>query len=104
MSSETKEAFHEEMLKVYRDARDLAGYRASRFLALVRRRGGVGAAKHLLKPAGAANGGFHALWRAGRLDLSVEALVLRSRFAPMFTAAELDVAQVWSDKCLTRGW
>ena len=87
------DAFHEEMLKVYRDARDLAGYRATRFLQLVRRRGGVEAARHLLKARSKVSGGFEALWKAGRLDLSVEALVLRERYSMLFDERELRTAR-----------
>ena len=36
--------------------------------------------------------GFAALRERGRLDLTVEALVVQSRFADLFTPAEIEIA------------
>lgn len=54
--------------------------------------GGLAAAKQLLavdKPSQ----GFTELWERGRLDLTVEALVLRPEFSPLFTRSELRTAR-----------
>ncbi|WP_221891484.1 hypothetical protein [Microbispora sp. KK1-11] len=45
----------------------------------------------LLRHAAGADG-FAALWERGRLDLTVEALVVQPRFAELFTPAETEVA------------
>lgn len=85
-------AFHTAMLDVYRRARKEAGYTASYFLRLVEDVGGPQAARTLLR-AGSVSSGFTALWEKGRLDLSVEAVVLQDRFAGLFTDEELDIAR-----------
>ncbi len=82
-----EDEFRTAMMGVYEGARDHCGYRATRFLQMVRRRGGVHAAKKLLAGTGT-SGGFAALRDHHRLDLSVEALVLRPEYAALFTQAE----------------
>jgi hypothetical protein len=42
--------------------------------------------------APAVSDGFTALWERRRLDLTVEATVLRKEFEPLFTPDELDTA------------
>ena len=42
--------------------------------------------------------GFAALWERGRLDLSVEALVIDPRFAQLFTDKEIDTARRWLEQ------
>jgi hypothetical protein len=84
--------FHTAMLDVYRKAKKEAGYNASYFLRLVEEVGGLEAARRLLH-AGSVSSGFSALWEKGRLDLSVEAVVLQDRFAHLFTDEELTVAR-----------
>jgi len=80
------------MLDVYRKARREAGYNAAYFLQMVEEAGGLEAARKLLS-AGSVSSGFSALWEKGRLDLSVEAVVLQDRFAGLFTEEELDIAR-----------
>ena len=84
--------FHSAMLDVYRKAKREAGYNATYFLKMVEDVGGLEAARRLLK-AGSVSSGFSALWEKGRLDLSVEAVVLQDRFAGLFTEEELDIAR-----------
>jgi hypothetical protein len=84
--------FHSAMLEVYRKARREAGYNATYFLQMVDEVGGLEAARRLLR-AGSVSSGFSALWEKGRLDLSVEAVVLQDRFAGLFTEQELDTAR-----------
>jgi hypothetical protein len=50
-------------------------------LQKVRRDGGLETARHLLRQPGVSKG-FIGLWKAARLDLSVEYLVLWSEYAP----------------------
>ena len=85
---ELEERFHQAMIDVYERARREAGYHAARFLGMVSEVGGVEAAHRLLKAPDPSDG-FVALWEKGRLDLSVEAQVLRSEFRELFSADEL---------------
>lgn len=94
-----EEAFHEAMLGVYeRVGRDL-GYWAGYFLRSVRKHGGVGAARRILEHSGQAGKakGFLVLTDAGRMDLSVEAVVLEPRFRALFTDGELAIARARLD-------
>ncbi len=70
--------------QVYRAAWRERGYRASRFLQALRRHGGVATAKRLLERKGTSRG-FEILAEKGRLDLSMEALVLRPEFTACST-------------------
>lgn len=87
-----EQRFHEAMLDIYALAGRASGYWAGYFLRTVRARGGIGTARYLLGLKGT-SAGFERLRKEGRLDLSVEALVLRPEFRPLFTAAELETAR-----------
>ena len=87
-----EEAFHEEMLAVYRSALRECGYRATRFLQEVNERGGLATAKYLLQKPGLSDG-LTALWQHGRLDVSMEALVLREPWCSLFSQEELATAK-----------
>ena len=90
--SGAEERFHQAMKDIYRRGRSEAGYNASWFLSMISEIGGVETA-HVLLNAGAESDGFVALWERGRLDLTVEAQVLRPEFADLFTPAEVEVAR-----------
>jgi uncharacterized protein (DUF433 family) len=76
--------FHEAMLDIYRRAKSEANYNAVRYLQMVVERGGLAAAKALVEATHPSEA-YTALWERGRLDLSVEALVLQKRWAPLFS-------------------
>lgn len=88
----TEKAFTEAMLGIYREAREELGYNASRFRQMVVARGGVEAARALLRSSSVSDG-YEMLWEHGRLDLSVEALVLRREWAELFTDEEREIAR-----------
>jgi hypothetical protein len=91
--SDAVERFHEAMIeRVYRGAGRECGYWAGRFLQMVRRDGGVATAKRLLGRAGASRG-FELLRAKGRLELSLEALVLEPDFRALFSDQELAEAR-----------
>lgn len=90
-SAELAQRFHAAMLDIYRAANRDLSYNATRFLQLVESRGGVHAAKQLLR--GVPSDGFATLWEKGRLDLSMEAHVLRPEFRSLFTDHEVRVAE-----------
>lgn len=92
MTGKIERDFHRAMLGIYQSALVECGYRATRFLQMVNERGGVQAAKDLLR-AGGYSEGLTALWERGRLDLSMEALVLRKQWSSLFDEDELAVAR-----------
>ena len=83
--------FHQEMVRIYREATEF-GYYPNYFLRMVVDQGGLAAAKQLLS-SGDPSSGFVRLWQEQRLDLSVEALVLREPWSALFTDAELTEAR-----------
>jgi hypothetical protein len=89
---DAKSVFHNEMLGIYEKAKEECGYNAIRFLEKVKAVGGVTAAKQWLSKDTPQEGLFK-LWELGRLDLSMEALVLRKQFRKLFTDEELTQAR-----------
>lgn len=87
-----KGEFNEEMINIYTKAKKECKYNAKIFLSMVVDKGGLEAAKRLLSSA-SPQYGFEKLWEAGRLDLTMEALVLRPKFRTLFTDQELKVAE-----------
>ncbi|MGW6446870.1 hypothetical protein [Lentzea sp. NPDC055074] len=67
-------------------------YRAKAFIEMVALHGGVGAAQILLRGPHT-HDGFVRLWEAGELDHSVEACVLRPKYAVLFSEDERRVAR-----------
>ena len=59
---------------------------------MVDEHGGVAAAKRLLSGT-VAQSGLTTLWEHGRLDISMEALVVRERWIPLFSDAERQAAR-----------
>jgi hypothetical protein len=80
------------MVGIYERARMEARYIATRFLHMVSELGGLETARQLLR-TGTVSEGFTALWERGRLDLTMERLVLRPEFRSLFSESELDVAR-----------
>lgn len=83
--------FDEAMLSIYERAKADCKYNAARFLQMVGDRGGLQTAKYLLHAPGLSDG-FTALWECKRLDLTVEALVLKPEWRGLFTDQELEIA------------
>ncbi len=88
----SEEAFKAAMLNIYKRADAECSYRPTYLLQMIDTDGGVGAAKRLLK-ANHLSAGFSRLWELGRLDLTVEALVLDRNWADLFSADEKEVAR-----------
>ncbi len=86
-----EDRFHQEMLRIYEEAREF-GYYPNYFRGMVVERGGLSAAKHLLG-GNQLSDGFVRLWEEQRLDLSVEALALQAPWTALFTQKELAEAQ-----------
>jgi len=83
--------FNEAMLNIYRRAKAEAKYNATLFLQMVTDHGGLEAARRLINSE-TVSSGYTALWERGRLDLTVEAMVLETpRYHPLFTSEELKI-------------
>ncbi|MCY3783079.1 MAG: hypothetical protein OXG79_04765 [Chloroflexi bacterium] len=91
MTASLKGEFHRAMLDIYQAAAEL-GYRPTRFRQMVHKHGGVGTAKRLLSGP-MAQSGLTTLWELGRLDISMEALVVQERWAPLFSDEERRAAR-----------
>ncbi|MCY4264056.1 MAG: hypothetical protein OXE78_04285 [Gammaproteobacteria bacterium] len=85
--------FDEAMWDIYRRARDEAGYTATIFRDMVGRQGGLQTARTLINSK-VPSDGYTRLWELGRLDLTVEAIVLQSsNFHSLFTEQELEICE-----------
>src|SRR4051794_11601886 len=80
-------AFHRAMVDNYQRAKRELDYNATYFLQMLGEHGGVETARRLLTGSQYAEGSTR-LVMENRLDLSVEALVLRPEFTPLFSDAE----------------
>ncbi|RRQ27388.1 DUF262 domain-containing protein [Rhodococcus sp. Eu-32] len=80
------------MITGYERGRSEAGYNATYFRSMLAEIGPVATAKKLLASPTVSDG-FASLWERGRLDLTVEALVLDARFETLFDLDELEVAR-----------
>ena len=83
--------FDAAMEEIYQLAKQECHYTARRYLAMLRRRGGLETAKRLLKSKKISQG-YTVLRDAGRLDLTVEALVTKPEYSVLFTAEEKHIA------------
>ncbi|TJX13003.1 hypothetical protein E9840_11275 [Tissierella creatinini] len=80
------------MVNIYVTAKRELKYNATRFLQLVNEVGGLNAAKTLLAKDGGSSG-FVELWEHGRLDLSMEAHVLKPEYNELFTENERKICK-----------
>ena len=80
------------MKDVYVRAKKEANYTATYFLSMLSDYGGLGTARRLLASSEVSSG-FAALYERERLDLTVEALVVKPEFAGLFTDEEVDIAR-----------
>lgn len=79
--------FESEMSNIYNRLKKELNYNASRFNQLIINKGGLIAAKELISKKNMSYG-IETLWENNRLDLSVEALVLRPEYEKLFTNEE----------------
>ena len=86
------ERFDAAMLEVYAAAMREVGYPARRFLAMVRGRGGLEAARTLLAKPGVSEG-FRRLAEERKFELTMEYQVITPEFAPLFTDGERHTAR-----------
>jgi hypothetical protein len=84
--------FTDELYAGYRYLVKAIRYRAKTFLEMVTIHGGVGAAQLLLEGRHT-HDGFTRLWQEGMLEYSVEAVLLKPRYASLFTERERAIAR-----------
>jgi hypothetical protein len=84
--------FQEDMIDIYDTAQAEFDYRATRLLRLVSTFGGVQAARQLIDP-NVDTYGREVLLENERLELSIEALVLREEYRGLFTDEERQVCR-----------
>jgi hypothetical protein len=92
VTKELESRFHQKMIEVYELAKKECNYPANRFLQMVGELGGLAAAKQLLASSRHPEG-LTRLWEAGRLDISMEALVLGEPWCSLFSPVELAIAR-----------
>ena len=81
--------FTAAMLQLCKDANTVVSY-PIRLHTMIYEHGGVEAARRII---GEMTETYEKLWEAGHLELSVEALVLKAEWAPLFAPEELAVAR-----------
>ena len=84
--------FNDAMLGIYKSALKECNYRATAFLGMVVEHGGVQTAKRLLSTS-VMQSGLYELFECGRLDLTVETLVLQPEYQGLFEPEELAEAK-----------
>lgn len=88
-----KAAFDGAMFDIYRRAKAEAGYNATIFLQMITDKGGLATAKQLINASKPSDGYTH-LYERGKLDLTVEALVVESpRWCALFEPSEIERAR-----------
>ncbi|MFI5845606.1 caspase domain-containing protein [Catenuloplanes sp. NPDC051500] len=84
--------FHDALVAGYRAMKRELNYNATIYIRMISTSGGLGAARQLIH-ATSVSSGFTTLWEKGRLDLTVEAFVLREPWSALFTDEELRIAR-----------
>ncbi|MCC6442592.1 MAG: hypothetical protein IT210_03930 [Armatimonadetes bacterium] len=86
--------FSQEAMEVCRLLSRQYHYTPTRYLELARQYGSVTAVKMLLRTGeDGIQEGLIRLWELGRLDLSLEAMVLQEKYALLFADAERQIAR-----------
>ncbi len=86
-----EDRFTARLLAACQECRDF-GYSPVRFENMIRKHGGVGTAKRLIK-SGDLQDGLERLKVEGRLDLSMESIMLEPEFQDLFFPSERAAAQ-----------
>mgnify|MGYP000403214753 CR=1 FL=1 len=93
MPTQEENQFHQAMVDLYHRAKDEAGYNATRYLQMVANNGGVETTRNLINSDAPADG-YTELYLQGRLDLTVEALVVENeQWQSLFDPAEIEKAR-----------
>jgi hypothetical protein len=84
MPSDLDTRFNQAMVDIYVTAKLECAYNATRFFGMIAELGGLDAARRLIHSE-CESDGYRKLWSRGRLDLTVEALILEPEWAELFT-------------------
>ena len=90
--ADLEKQFDEAMMNVYRTEKEECGYHATDFLQMLYRDRGLITAKRLLV-VDKHHTGFEKLAEHGRLDITVECVVLNPKFRGLFDDEELERAR-----------
>lgn len=90
--SDLETEFDRDMWRIYKKAKKECNYTATRYLQMLGEHGGFKTAKRLLADS-KLHYGFVELYMRNRLDLTVEALVLKEKYRGLFTREELKAAE-----------
>jgi hypothetical protein len=85
--TDPQDDFAKAMREVYLRAKSEAGYNATAFLRMLSEHGPIETARRLITSSQPSEG-FTRLWERHRLDLTVEAQVIRPEFESLFTEEE----------------
>lgn len=83
MDSHLERRFDAAMMALYDAARKEAKYNAGYYHQMLLERGGIETARMLVL-SDQPSSGYTAMWECGRLDLTVEALILRPEWSQLF--------------------
>lgn len=81
--------FTQELIKRTEEAAKACGYNPARFVQAVEKNGGVRTAKSYIS-RNRTSEGFEKLQMCGKLDLSMEAVVVDKKYAALFTDDEVN--------------
>lgn len=93
MGADLEERFHQEMLAIHQKAGRSTGYWPNRFLQKVKRDRGIKAAKYWLRTSRSLSPGLQRLIKEKRIEISMEALVVKKPWCDLFNATELTEAR-----------
>ncbi|MUK90866.1 hypothetical protein GNP80_00155 [Aliivibrio fischeri] len=86
-----EEQFDNAMMNIYHRALSEAKYKAHIYFEMLMRHKGLGTAKKLINSPKVSSG-YTALWELGRLDLTVEALIIENPiWHDLFSKEELNI-------------
>lgn len=84
--------FNQAMLRIYERAKKECKYTATRFFQMISEHGGLNTARILINAHNLSDG-FTELWQRGRLDLTVEAEILKPEWKELFTDEQRKIAR-----------
>lgn len=92
MTQNLEERFQSQLINIYERAKVECDYNAIRFLQMIHEQGAIETARKLIMSPDLSQG-ITALWECGRLDITVEALVLREPWSQLFPEEVLTTAR-----------
>jgi hypothetical protein len=89
MEQDLERSFTNEMFGIYMRAKSEANYNATVFYRMLHDKGGIETARYLINAAKPSDG-YTALYEKGRLDLTVEAMLVQNeKWHPLFLPDEI---------------